>query len=159
MLKRNLLIALAIIPMHSATSLASYSDVAGRFESSAVTPIAPSKKKVGTLKDPARSFMAGPSATTRTVSSKPVGGGMPSAQDPAAQQALAKGGPVGLAKYMIRKMAQALGYNESQMQQLVQQAFGEPMPTSSVRKVAAKPATRTASASSRTKARQEAIRF
>ena len=45
MLKRNLLIALAIIPLHSAASLASYSDVAGRFESSTAGPIAPAVKK------------------------------------------------------------------------------------------------------------------
>ena len=158
MLKRNLLIALAIIPLHSAASLASYSDVAGRFESSTAGPIAPAvKKKRGTLKDPARSFMAGPSATTKTVSPG-AGSAMPSAQDPAAQQALAKGGPVGLAKYMIRKMAQALGYTESQMQNLVQQAFGEPMATS-VKKVAPRQTTRATKQSGSHLIKNPGIRF
>ena len=50
---------------------------------------------------------------------------MTGANDPAAQKALNAGGPVGLAKYMIRKMASALGYGLNEMIDLVQSAMGD----------------------------------
>ena len=97
---------------------------AGRFggvTTAAPQPVTTTKKVVRNSSGP-ESFDARFGGTKQT---KKASHSMTGANDPAAEKALKAGGPVGLAKYMVRKIASALGYSLNEMIDLVQSAMGD----------------------------------